>query len=195
VRRPDTGGDCVSAAPGGSAVPEGRAPRAGSPGPRGDLRLLSWDRGYRSEIPAQSMRVALSAGRSGTDLVVVDLPRRPDAAAAVALPAAETVRLVVPAEVRATVSAARVAAILGTDNVAIVVRGTTPPGHTPSALSPEKIAAGLGFPLAGHVPAERPSAASQTGRPPGARGRTPWVSFCQEFLDRLELPAVDLRGA
>jgi secretion/DNA translocation related CpaE-like protein len=149
------------------------------------LSLLSWDRGDLLEIPAEAMTVALDVGRRDADLVVVDLPRRPDAAAAVALASRGPVLLVVPAEVRATAAAARV--------VAAVERACTPAdlrvvvrGPAPSGLSAHVVAAGLGLPLAGHVRADRNLAAAlERAQPPGPAGRSPWAAFCHRFLDDL----------
>jgi cellulose biosynthesis protein BcsQ len=58
------------------------------------------------------MRAVVTAGQRGGDLVVVDLPRRLDAAAEEALVRSTSTLLVVPAEVRAIASTARVAAQL-----------------------------------------------------------------------------------
>jgi len=153
----------------------------------GALSLLSWDRGDLLQIPPESMQVALAAGRGGDDLVVVDLPRRLDPAAQTALDCLGPVLLVVPAEVRATAAAARVATGLRGRDVRVVVRGPAPSG-----LGPELIAASLGLPLAGFVRADRRLAAAlERGNPPGATGRTPWAAFSEGFLDGLPLRPPD----
>jgi secretion/DNA translocation related CpaE-like protein len=149
------------------------------------LSLLSWDRGDPMEIPSEAMSAALAAGRRDADLVIVDLPRRPDAAAATALACRGPVLLVVPAEVRATAAAARVIAaverICSGPDLRVVVRGPAPSG-----LSAQVVAAGLGLPLAGHVRADRRLAAAlERADPPGFGGRGPWVAFCNRFLDEL----------
>ena len=43
------------------------------------VTLLSWHRGEPVELPPAAMDLVLGAGRRGHDLVVVDLPRSPDA--------------------------------------------------------------------------------------------------------------------
>ncbi|HYN93518.1 MAG TPA: septum site-determining protein Ssd, partial [Pilimelia sp.] len=56
---------------------------------RGDLVLLSWDRGELLNLPAHAMAATMDAGRRGRDLVVVDVPRQLDDAAVLALQAAD----------------------------------------------------------------------------------------------------------
>ncbi len=99
LRWPDLAGTTgrVSAAALRSALPEVSG-----------IAVLSWDRGDRLEIPPECMRTVLAAGQRGCDLVVVDLPRRIDGAAAEAVAGAGLTALVVPAEVRAVASAGRV---------------------------------------------------------------------------------------
>jgi secretion/DNA translocation related CpaE-like protein len=148
-----------------------------------ELTVLSWDRGDALTIPAAAMESVLGAARRGSELVVVDLPRRPDAAAEVALAASDTALLVVPAEVRATASAARVAAAVGllADNLQVVVRGPAPSG-----LPVEFVADALGLPLAGSMAAERNlEEALERGDPPARAGRGPLAEFCIGFLDGL----------
>lgn len=136
-------------------------------------------------IPPAAMRAVLSAGRRSCDVVVVDLPRWIDAAAAEALTSGGPTLLLVPAEVRAAAAAARVAATVSavTADLRLVVRGPAPSG-----LSPTLIASTLGLPLAGYLPPEPKLAeALERGEPPGQRGRGPLARFCGELLD--ELPA------
>lgn len=146
-----------------------------------ELTVLSWDRGDTLTIPAEAMQVVLSAARRGSDLVVVDLPRRLDDAAEVALASSDVTLLLVPAEVRATASAARVAAAAGlvACDLRVVVRGPAP-----SNLPGDAVADALGLPLAGYMPAEpRIAAALDRGEPPGRRSKGPLASFCSRFLD------------
>jgi len=148
-----------------------------------DLRVLSWDRSDSLRIPGATMREVLAAGRRGSDLVVVDLPRRVDAAVEETLMHATTTLLVVPAEIRATAAAARVAAALTLvcGDVRVVVRGPAPSG-----LDGAVIAASLGLPLAGELAAEpRLAEALERGEPPGRRVRGPLARFCDRFLDEL----------
>jgi secretion/DNA translocation related CpaE-like protein len=145
-----------------------------------ELTVLSWDRGDVLTIPPDAMRAVLEAARRGSDLVVVDLPRRLDPAAEVALGRCDIALLVVPAEVRATASAARVAAAAGliAADLRLVVRGPAPAG-----LPAEVIAEALDLPLAGEVRAEPGiDAALERGEPPARRGRGPLAAFCDRFL-------------
>ena len=82
------------------------------------LSVLSWDRGAATPVPAASMRAVVAAGQRGYQLVVVDVPRRLDAAAEEALVRADRTVVVVPAEVRAVAAATTV--------VAAVTRVTVP---------------------------------------------------------------------
>jgi len=148
-----------------------------------DLTVLSWDRGDTVTIPPEAMRAVLDAARRGRDLIVVDLPRRPDEAAQEALASCALALLVVPAEVRAAAGAARVAALAGrfAPELRVVVRGPAPAG-----LSAESVADAVGLPLAGHMRAEPGIAAAlERGEPPARRGRGPLAEFCTEFLDAL----------
>jgi secretion/DNA translocation related CpaE-like protein len=149
----------------------------------GELTVLSWDRRDTVSIPLPAMQTVLRAASRANDLMVVDLPRRLDEAAAAAAERADVTLLVVPAEVRATAAAARVAASLAlvTSDVRLVVRG---PG--PSRLPGEVIAESLGLPLAGQI-RDEPAivAALERGEPPGRRGRGSLADFCQGFLVEL----------
>jgi len=144
------------------------------------LTVLSWDRGDTLQVPVTAMRSVLGAARRGGGLVVVDLPRRVDAAAEVALAHARITYLVVPAEVRAAAAAARVAASIRstTREVHVVVRGPAP-----GDLEPEVVAASLGLPLAGYCRAEAGLAAAlERGEPPGRR-RGPLSRMADLLLD------------
>ncbi|MEV6489792.1 septum site-determining protein Ssd, partial [Actinoplanes sp. NPDC051633] len=79
---------------------------------RGDLVLLSFDRAGGS-VPLEAMEATLDAARRGRDVVVIDVPRRLDDAAVLALQAAHRVLIVVPAELRAVAAAKRVSAMIG----------------------------------------------------------------------------------
>jgi secretion/DNA translocation related CpaE-like protein len=146
-----------------------------------DLTVLSWDRRSRLSIPPESMATLLSAARRANDLVLVDLPRSFDDAARVALAAATTALVVVPAEVRACASAQRVvtAALEATDDVRVVVRGPSPSG-----LRARTCAELLGVPLAGQFRAERHLVDSlEWGDAPGRRARGSLHRFCSKFLE------------
>jgi len=147
-----------------------------------DLTVLSWDRGDAITIPVDAMRSVLSGARRSSDVVVVDLPRRLDDSAAEALSIAAPALLVVPAEIRATASAARVAAAVAlvSADLRLVVRGPAPSG-----LEAELVAESLGLPLEGAMRAEPGLAAGlERGEPPAWRGRGPLAAFCTDFLDR-----------
>lgn len=155
-----------------------------------ELTVLSWDRGEALTIPSTAMTALLSAGARASDLVVVDLPRTPDEAVGAALAAARITLLVVPAEVRAAASAARVAAGVSPlcPDLRVVVRGPAPGG-----LSPATVAGSLGLPLAGSLRAEPGLAvALERGQAPARRGRGPLADFCAGFLAEV-LPG-DRRG-
>jgi secretion/DNA translocation related CpaE-like protein len=149
----------------------------------GELSVLSWDRSGALTIPAPAMQALLSAGVRGSDLVVVDLPRRLDDAARCALDVAAVVLMVVPAEVRAAAAAARVAAdvALSCSDLRVVVRGPAPSG-----LDGPAVAGALGLPLAGWLRPEPGLArALERGEPPARRGTGPLATFALEFLTRL----------
>lgn len=116
----------------------------------GPLAILAFERGGETSGAPEAMAVALRAARHGRDLVVVDLPYPFDAAARLALSSADQCYLVVTAEVRACVEAARVAAAVRRHCPALklVVRAVVPGG-----LRPDEIGEALDLPLAGVLPA------------------------------------------
>jgi secretion/DNA translocation related CpaE-like protein len=129
------------------------------------------------------MAAVLGAGRRACDLVVVDLPRHLDEAAEVVATTAQTVLVVVPAEVRATASAARVVTRLAplAPDVRLVVRGPAPAG-----LSAQTVAESLGLPLAGSLrPEPGLAGALERGEPPTRSGRGPLAKLCRSLLDDL----------
>lgn len=147
---------------------------------RGDLSLISWDRGDPLSLPVHAMAATMDAGRRGRDLIVVDLPRQLDDAAVLALEAADRALLVVPAELRATAAAARVAAVAAPHctNLAVVVRGPAP-----GRLRAREVAEALGLPLAGALRPEPGLPASlERGQPPGGGNRGPLAALCHRLL-------------
>ncbi|MCY7373354.1 MAG: hypothetical protein LH461_06615 [Spirochaetaceae bacterium] len=147
------------------------------------LHLLSWDRGDEHVVSAATARAVLAAARPVHELLVVDLPRRVDAAAEVVLVAADLVLLVVPTEVRAVAAAARVAAYAGllARDIRVVARGPAPSG-----LTPELVAERLGLPLAGRLKPEPGLARSlERGEPPARSGRGPLADLCRSLLGDL----------
>jgi secretion/DNA translocation related CpaE-like protein len=153
----------------------------------GDLSLISWDRGDLVDLPAQAMAATMDAGRRGRDVVVVDLPRQLNETAALALRDADRALLVVPAELRATAAAARVAATAAPHcaHLSVVVRGPAP-----GRLRAAEVCAALGLPLAGTLrPEPRLPASLERGEAPGATGRGPLASLCQRLIADLVGPA------
>lgn len=150
---------------------------------RGDLALLSFDRRDLTPVPPAAMTAVLAAGRHARQLVVLDLPRRLDPAAVVALQAADEGLLVVPAEVRAVTAATRVVADAAEHcaRLRLVVRGPSP-----GRLTAEEIGRSLRLPVAGTL---RPElglpAALEGGLAPTASGRGPLALLCRRLVDEL----------
>jgi secretion/DNA translocation related CpaE-like protein len=148
---------------------------------RSELVILSWDRGEPMTVPPEAMLAALDAGRRGRDLTIVDIPRRLDESAMLALRAADQVYLVVPAELRACAAAARVAAVAGPHCAAlsVVVRQ---PG--PAGLAVKEVIAALRLPYAGTIRSEpRLRTAWERGEPPAASGHGSLATLCRKLLD------------
>jgi secretion/DNA translocation related CpaE-like protein len=153
-----------------------------------ELCVLSCDRAGAGPRPG-AVESVLDAGRRAGETVICDVPRYPIGAALAALDGADLTVLLVPAELRATAAAARVAALLrkhGTP-VRLVVRG---PG--PGGIEPRNVAAALGLPLL-HAMRSQPglTSALEKGKPPG-RGRGPLATAARAVLDelnRLTVPA------
>ena len=118
------------------------------------LSVLSWDHGtpMPTPVPAASMQAVLSAGQRGHDVVVVDLPRRFDAAAESAFVQAALTVVVVPTEVRGVAAARPVVLALGrlTSSLGLVLRRTGG-----SALDPALVADSLGLPVLATMRSER----------------------------------------
>jgi len=156
------------------------------------VSVVSWDRGPVAPVTVEVMAEVLDLARRATDLTLVDLPRALDHVAAEVLAAAACTLLVVPAEVRATAAAARVAerASLLCRDVRLVVRGPSPGDVT----APE-VAATLGLPLAADLRAEPHLERDlEEGRPPGRR-RRPLMVACDALLDDLLGASVARRAA
>jgi len=150
---------------------------------RGDLVLLSFAREESRAVPGEAMAAALDAGRRGRDVIITDLPRQMDDAAALALQAADRALLVVPAELRATASAARVARTVRMlrDDLSVVVRGPSP-----GKLKPRHVANVLGLPLAGSLrPEPAMCQALERGEPPATTGRGPLAALCRRLINDL----------
>jgi secretion/DNA translocation related CpaE-like protein len=151
----------------------------------GELSVLSWDRGDLLEIPPPAVDAVLDVGRQGSDVIVVDLPRRPDDAAVRVLQAADRVFLVVPAEIRAAAAASRVAQAVSRHcaDLQLVVRGPAPAG-----LRSRDVVETLRLPLAGSMRAERGlPGALERGEAPGSRGTGPLSTLCRKVLRSLDV--------
>jgi secretion/DNA translocation related CpaE-like protein len=157
---------------------------------RGDLVLLSFARSGPGgadhpmlPVPGEAMAATLDAARRGREVIIVDLPRHLDDAATLALQAADRALLVVPAELRATAAAARVAGTvaLHCEDLSVVVRGPAP-----GRLKAREIARSLALPLAGTL---RPEAglcqALERGEAPAASGRGALAELCRQLITDL----------
>ncbi|MFF5296845.1 septum site-determining protein Ssd [Paractinoplanes globisporus] len=159
---------------------------------RGDLVLLSFARDESPLVPSEAMAAALDAGRSARDVIIADLPRHLDDPAVLALEAADRAVLIVPAELRATAGAARIARTIRAhrDDLSLVVRGPAP-----GRLKPEHISRALGLPLAGSLrPDPEMCRQIEYGRAPAAGGRGSLAKLCRSLLADLfaardEVPA------
>jgi secretion/DNA translocation related CpaE-like protein len=152
-------------------------PRAGGP-----LTVLACDRHGPGPAPDAAVAV-VEAGRRAGDTVVCDLPRHLTDTAAAVLAVADLTVLVVPAEVRATAAASRVAGLVAEHGgaVGVVVRGPAPGG-----LTGEDVAAALGLEVLASVDAEPGLAAAMDhGTVPGVR-RGPLADAAEAVLDALE---------
>ncbi|HJU98391.1 MAG TPA: septum site-determining protein Ssd [Jiangellaceae bacterium] len=156
------------------------------------LTVLSWDRGDVLTVPAEAVRAVLTAAQRSCDVVVLDLPRRFDAATEHALARCACTILVVPAEVRAVAAAARVATGLAaaSRDVRIVVRGPSPSG-----LGGADVAEALGLTLAVEMDAERRlDDLLERGEAPGRSGKGPLARACEVLLADL-VPSAPVRAA
>lgn len=116
------------------------------------LAVLSWDRSDVTALPPEAMRSVLGAAQRSSDLVVVDLPRRPDPASEEAFVRATSTLVVVPRDVRSCAAAARLVAPLRqvAHDLRVVARE---PGL--NGLSALDVADHLSLPLAAKLGYER----------------------------------------
>jgi secretion/DNA translocation related CpaE-like protein len=110
---------------------------------RHGLGVLTWPGGPAMTPDPALVREVVAAGRRGHRVVVADLPRHLDPAAAVVAARCDQVVVVAGAGLAAVASAARVAAALEpvSEQLALVVR------RDERALAPEQVADTLGLPL------------------------------------------------
>jgi secretion/DNA translocation related CpaE-like protein len=150
--------------------------------------VLSMARGPRDSEPepdSEQMTSVLLSGTRSHQLVVVDVPRRLSPAGREALRRADTVLLVVLAQLRGIAAAQRLLVDLedACTDVTLLVRASRPRG-----LPPEAVADALGLPLAASL-ADDPSLplGAERGEPPGRSGRSPLARSCRAVLDLLAL--------
>ncbi|MDT0266922.1 septum formation initiator [Streptomyces sp. DSM 44915] len=144
--------------------------------------LLSWDRDEGVRLPVEAMRSVLAAARRGGGVLVLDLPRAVDDAAAEALTQLDLGLLVVPGELRAMTAARRVVGGAGAlvRDLRLVAR--LRPGD---GLPGVELARMLRLPLAGELPDEPGlSVAAEMGEPPGANPKGSLAAFCDALLER-----------
>ncbi|MEJ2869550.1 septum site-determining protein Ssd [Actinomycetospora sp. OC33-EN08] len=152
------------------------------PSADGPLTVLACDRHGPGPAPEAAVAV-VTAGRRAGDTVVCDLPRHLTEAATAVLEVADLTVLVVPAEVRATAAASRVAQQV-TDlgvTVSVVVRGPAPGG-----LDGTDVGEALGLEVLAAVDAEPGlAAAMDRGTVPGVR-RGPLADAASAVLDAVD---------
>ena len=173
----DVGSGHVPAAAWHAALPAPRVPGRAA----GELALLSCARS--SDGPtAAAVAAVLEAGRRAGEIVVCDLPRYLTEAAVTALGAVDMTLLVVPADVRASAAAARVACMLAEHggSAQLVVRGPSPGG-----VDAAEISRALDLPLLVTMRPESGLArAVEAGRAPG-RPRGPLAGAAHAVLAEL----------
>lgn len=149
----------------------------------GSLGLLGWPGGDVVPPRPEVVREVLAAARRGHDLVVVDLPREPDAGAEVLLTGCDVVLVVVRANVTGTASAARLISRLPErDRVRVVVRGR--------AAEPEAVGRALGLPVIASMSDQRGlSEAIDLGLGPIRSKRAPLARAAAEVLARCRIRA------
>ena len=158
-----------------------RALRDGLPH-AGLVDILTWARGTGGQgtsLPVGAARSVLASARRGSDLVVIDLPRSFDAATRVFLNHSDLVLLVVPADVYAVVSAARMIEALRqeTDRLRLVVRGS----H--GGLSTSVVTGSLGVDLDADLPPEPGlSRALTVGEVPARHPRSPLARYADRVI-------------
>ena len=147
----------------------------------GRLTMLSCGRGESLQLPVEPARAVLDAARRSHELVVVDLPRSLDRVSEHVLSAATLTLLVVPAEVRATAAAGRVAVGVGHAGRRPARRRTRPVSGRADRRDWSPTSSGCRSP--GWMEAEPDLAdALEHGRPPGTDRRGPLATLCRELL-------------
>lgn len=111
----------------------------------GGVAVLSWTPDPGQGLPAGTTASLVASAGRGADLVVVDLPRHPDAEAATVVGELDAVLLVVGPDVRSVAGAARLAARLEVVGAGVAVVAVGGPADR------VRIAAALGVPVAATV--------------------------------------------
>lgn len=158
-----------------SAALRSALPRAG------EVAVLSWDRSAGSGVDAATMLSILSAGRRGSDLLVVDLPRRLDDAAGAAVTTCDVLVLVTTGDVRAAASADLLLALLRNQcpDTRLVVRS-----RATADLGAETLSQTLHVPLLATIPTKRAvERAIDDGLGPPGRGQL--HRQCESILAQL----------
>jgi secretion/DNA translocation related CpaE-like protein len=161
--------------------------REALPGADG-VAVLSWDRGDESHVEPAAMRAMIGAGQRGSDVVLIDLPRRLDDAAVEAVVLSDVVLLICTGDVRVAASAERQLATLRLlcGDIRLVVRQSSG-----GDVCADDLAAALRLPLAAEIASQRGLARSvNEGLGPVARGRL--GSQCSRLLEALARPRVAL---
>jgi secretion/DNA translocation related CpaE-like protein len=156
--------------------------------PRRDgLAVLAWGAGSRSVLDPARVREVVSATQRGSDLVVLDLPRYPDATSADLLMRCDHVVLLSGLTVPAVAATSRVSALVApvADRVHLVARGGA------GALPAEDVAATLELPLLAVMSDQRRLAESvELGLGPVRSRRGPLARAARAVIGRLTAPGV-----
>ncbi|MDX3005657.1 CpaE-like family protein [Kribbella solani] len=116
-----------------------------------DLAVLSWDQSDVTVLPPETMTSVIGAAQRSNDLVVLDLPRRPDPTAEEGFIRATATLLVVPCDVRSTAAAKRLSGPLRAvaADLRLVAR------QSRQTLSAADVATHLSLPLATKLGTDR----------------------------------------
>jgi secretion/DNA translocation related CpaE-like protein len=132
----------------------------------GGVAVLSTGRDGAATIQPDAMGAVLDAGNRGFDLVVVDVPRRLDAAVETVLARADETLLVSANRVRSTAAAARLLSVLQVrcSSVGLILRTDA------KGVSDEAVRSALDLPIVARVPhAPGLAARADDGEPPSLR--------------------------
>ncbi len=152
------------------------------------VTLVAWSHGPAQPVPTEAMRAVLASATRGADLVVADLPRHPDPGADEVLRRTSTALLLVPANVQAVMSAARLTTHLAEQvaDLRLVVRGASP------GFPAETVARTLELPLAGDIATE--PGINHTllqGDVPATRSRSPLRRFADAVVAEVPGPRAE----